>query len=177
MKKVLFFSGSNSPKSINQSLITAVSELFKQSENTIISLRDFPMPIYSIETEQKEGIPENTLKLKARIDATDALVISVPEHNGSIPAVFKNSMDWLSRADKNYKILKNKNIVLFSTSAVGGGANSIIHAETILKRLGASVTGKVVISKFNDQLYEVDGVFRIKDEVLLKEITELVALL
>jgi chromate reductase len=173
MKNILLFAGSNSPKSVNQSVIVAVSGLFKEGNISVVSLRDFPMPIYSIETEQTEGVPENTIRLKKLIDAADAFVISVPEHNGSIPAIFKNTMDWLSRSEKKYKVLINKPVLLLSTSPVGGGAGSIVHAEVILKRLGALIIGKVVINKFNEQLYPVDGGFQFKDEALLKQITEL----
>jgi chromate reductase len=175
MKNILFFAGSNSPKSLNQSVVIAVSEMLKASNNTVINLRDYPMPIYSVETEQQDGVPENAKKLRTLIDKTESLVISVPENNGSVSAFFKNTMDWLSRIDKNYKILKNKSVLLLSASPVGGGANSIIHAETILKRLGASITGKVVISKFHEQLQEIDGKFQFKDESVRNEISELAA--
>jgi len=172
MKNILLFSGSNNPKSINQSVIIAISELLKETNNSVINLRDFNMPIYSIETEQIEGIPENAIRLKQLIDKADALVVSVPEHNGSIPAFFKNCMDWLSRIEKKYKILTNKSVLLLSTSPVGGGSSSILHAEAILKRLGATITGKIVINKFNEQLFPVDGKFQFKEDVLLKEIVE-----
>ncbi len=175
MKNILFFAGSNSPKSVNQRVIVTISEMFKQTTNTVINLRDFPMPVYSIETEQKEGIPENTKKLKEQIDKTDGLVISVPENNGSITAVFKNTMDWLSRVDKNYKVLKDKPVLLLSVSPVGGGANSIIHAETILKRLGAVITGKIIISKFLEKFQDTDGKLQFKDKVLRKEMEDLAA--
>ncbi len=173
MKNILLFSGSNSSKSVNQSLIVAISGLLENANVTVIDLRNFSMPFYSSETEQTEGIPENAVKLKQLIDQTDALVIAVPEHNGSIPAFFKNSMDWLSRVEKKYKILTNKAVFLLSASPFGGGGGSITHAETILKRLGASIAGKIVVNKFHEQLQPVDGKFQFKDELLLKEISEI----
>jgi len=36
-------------------------------------------------------------ELKEKIAAADGLLLATPEYNNSIPGVFKNAMDWLSR--------------------------------------------------------------------------------
>lgn len=172
MKNILLFAGSNSAKFINQNLLVAIADLIKKANATVINLRDFPMPMYAAELQHTEGIPVTVTELKKQIDDADALVISVPEHNGSIPAFFKNVLDWLSRAEHNYKVLHNKPVFLLSASPGGGGATSIIHTESILKRLGATVNGKIVVSNFYQRLHFAEGKMQIKDEIILFEITK-----
>jgi chromate reductase, NAD(P)H dehydrogenase (quinone) len=53
--------------------------------------------LYGGDLEAKRGIPEQVLKLCAKIKQADALIVSSPENNGSIAAVLKNTLDWISR--------------------------------------------------------------------------------
>src|SRR5262245_53087108 len=49
-------------------------------------------------SEDDEGTPPaRVVELKARIRAADAILISTPEYNYSIPGVLKNAIDWASR--------------------------------------------------------------------------------
>ena len=54
------------------------------------------MPIYSEDLHRSSGIPEKALGFKREISNSDALVISLAEHNGSYTAAFKNVYDWIS---------------------------------------------------------------------------------
>ena len=56
MKKLLAFSGSNSSKSINQQLVKHVTSFVKNNKVTVIDLRDYPLPLFSIDIEENEGI-------------------------------------------------------------------------------------------------------------------------
>ncbi len=42
-------------------------------------------------------LPEKVREFKAAIKAADAILISTPEYNYSIPGVLKNAIDWASR--------------------------------------------------------------------------------
>ena len=44
-----------------------------------------------------QGLPDAVVKLKERVVAADGLLLVTPEYNNSIPGVFKNAIDWLSR--------------------------------------------------------------------------------
>lgn len=59
--KKLFFSGSNSTNSINQLLIETLLKLTGQDTDTLINLRNFPMPLYS-DTEEKKGYSKKSLR-------------------------------------------------------------------------------------------------------------------
>lgn len=179
MKKILFLSGSNNPKSINQLLITTLSGLLKSSgipghlekgSYTIVNLVDFPMPMYSIEIQQLAGIPEQTMALKKVVDGHQAIILSVPEHNGSIPAFLKNSLDWLSRAGEDFRIFKNKKIVLLCASPGSGGMNTLDHTGSIVQRLGATVIAKIPVNNFYQRTQFAGSELQFKDPEFLNEI-------
>jgi NAD(P)H-dependent FMN reductase len=53
--------------------------------------------VYDGDVEAAQGIPARAAELKERIAAADALLLVTPEYNNSIPGVFKNAIDWLTR--------------------------------------------------------------------------------
>ncbi|MEO7091763.1 MAG: NADPH-dependent FMN reductase [Polyangiales bacterium] len=55
------------------------------------------IPLYDGDVEAESGVPSEATALKERIAAADGLVLVTPEYNSSIPGVFKNAIDWLSR--------------------------------------------------------------------------------
>jgi len=140
MKNVLLFAASNNPESINGKLINYTAGLFKKDKTNILRLHDYPLPVYSPVTEAEQGIPKNAMSFKDQILRHDAFVISIAEHNRSVTAAFKNTLDWLSRADNDYSnLLSGKPILLISTSPSAGGARTALaNAETMLRAFGAT---------------------------------------
>jgi chromate reductase, NAD(P)H dehydrogenase (quinone) len=164
--KVLLFAGSNNPKSINRNIVKYAESLLKSRETTCIDLKDYELPMYGIELEKREGIPMNAQRLSKLFQDHDAFVISVPEHNGSVSAFFKNIMDWLSRVQKDYRFINNKPVLLFSTSPGPGGAKTAIgHAEDIIQKLGGKVVNKLSIAHFYKLVTVEEGVVWIKDKL------------
>lgn len=149
MPSILAFSGSNSSTSINQRLVEAAAEKVPSGSVTVISINDYPMPIYGIDRE-REGIPDETLALLERIHEADGFIISSPEHNGTVPAVFKNVVDWMSRVEK--KVFGFKPTLLMSTSPGGGGGKTnLLHlAETLMPRWGADVCATFCMGNFGE---------------------------
>jgi chromate reductase len=167
MKNVLLFAASNNPESINGKLINYTAGLFKKHQTDILRLYDYPLPVYSPVTEVKQGIPKNAMLFKNQILRHDALVISVAEHNRSVTAAFKNTLDWLSRTDKDYyNLLSGKTILLLSTSPSPGGArNALANAETILRSFGASLfTGTISLVNYFENVSFTSSGMRIKEK-------------
>ena len=161
MKKILAFAGSNSSTSINQKLLEHIVSRIQGHEIEMIKLTDYPLPIFSQDIENNEGIPENVNKIKSHIEAHDALVIAVNEHNGASSAFFKNIIDWLSRLDKNF--LEGKKILLFSTSPGARGAKSSLeYVKGVFPRFGGQVIESFSFPSFNDNFQ--DG--KVLNEVL-----------
>lgn len=149
MKKILAFAGSNSSTSINQLFVTYVANRIQGHEVKIIKLRDFEIPMFSVDKEKESGIPIDIRIIKNLIEEHDALIISVNEHNGSVSAFFKNIIDWLSRLDRNF--LGGKKILLMSTSSgVRGAASSLEYLKKILPRFGGQVVESFSFPSFND---------------------------
>ena len=84
MTKILSFSGSNHSKSINHSLVTYASSCVKNHEVKLIDLRDYDVPIFSLDIETNEGHPEKIKDLEKLISNYDALMIALPEYNGCL---------------------------------------------------------------------------------------------
>lgn len=55
------------------------------------------IPLYDADSEQRDGLPPAVVELKSRVTASDGLMRVTPGYNNSIPGVFKNAIDWLSR--------------------------------------------------------------------------------
>ena len=153
MKKILAFSGSNSSESINKKLLKSVIGYAERVEIELIDLRDYPAEVFGIDLEQNEGFPKSMQDLFARMREADGYLISVPEHNGSMPAVFKNSIDWISRMGG--KIFDNKPVVFLSASPGGrGGASVLEHLNRIMPHRGAEIIGSYGVASFNDKWEE-----------------------
>jgi NAD(P)H-dependent FMN reductase len=55
------------------------------------------IPLYDGDVEKAQGLPARVVELKDKIASADALLLVTPEYNNSIPGVFKNAIDWMSR--------------------------------------------------------------------------------
>ncbi|HEV8505041.1 MAG TPA: NAD(P)H-dependent oxidoreductase [Chitinophagaceae bacterium] len=167
MKNILLFAASNNPESINGNLINYTAGLFKKLKTNILRLHDYPLPVYSPETEAEQGIPKNVMLFKDQILRHDAFVISVAEHNRSVTAAFKNTLDWLSRTGKDYNnLLSGKPILLISTSPSPGGARTALaNAETILRAFGATLfTGTISLVSYFENVSFTSSGMQIKEK-------------
>ncbi|MFJ5775564.1 NAD(P)H-dependent oxidoreductase [Streptomyces sp. NPDC093094] len=55
------------------------------------------VPFYNEDIDVEGSVPESALRLREAAGSADALLLFSPEYNGTIPAVLKNAIDWLSR--------------------------------------------------------------------------------
>jgi chromate reductase, NAD(P)H dehydrogenase (quinone) len=154
MSKIIAFSGSNSSNSINQQFIHATVNLLDNVDVEVIDLRDFPAPVYGIDLELSDGFPQSMQDLNVKLAEADGFIISSPEHNGSMPAVLKNTIDWLSRIEQ--KVFNNKPTMFMSTSpGPRGGASALEHLVAVMPYRGANVIGSYSLGSFGDHV--VDG--------------------
>ncbi|VGO17342.1 Chromate reductase [Pontiella desulfatans] len=137
MKNILAFAGSNSSRSVNKQLLEHAEQRFKDQKITLINLPDFDAPIFSEDLEKEFGIPESIQKLREQFDSHDAYLIASPEHNGMMPAFFKNVMDWLSRMDGS--VFQKKPVMLMSASpGPRGGQTNLANMKAVFPHWGAS---------------------------------------
>src|ERR1700724_728124 len=97
--KILVIPGSLRTGSLNARLAATAPYEFVQAgpEITRISLADFPLPIYDGDLQSKSGVPKHAVNLKRMISAHHGVLIVTPEYNSSVPALVKNTIDWVSR--------------------------------------------------------------------------------
>lgn len=161
--KIVAFAGSTSSTSINLQLVKLALSHIKGHEIRILSLNDYEMPIFSVDRE-KQGYPAEARAFRKAMEDSDAIVVSLAEHNRSYSAAMKNILDWCSRIDMN--IFHNKPMLLMSTSPGSyGGGNVMGLARSLFPRCSADVKATFSLPSFNDNFK--DG--RITDESLKTE--------
>ena len=168
MKKVITIAGTNSQKSINKRLLSYTSGLLKNVEHISIDLNDYVLPIYGVDFEDENGIPTAVKRLNELLDKADGFIIALAEHNGTYTAVFKNTLDWLSRA--NIKVWRDKPTLLMATSPGGrGGATVLQGAVNYFPFLGANVIEDFSLPSFFDNFSE-EGISNenLKEELIQK---------
>ncbi len=172
VKKIIAFSGSNSTKSINQTLIKATAKLVSKAEIEVINLIDYPAIMFSVDEELKNSFPQTMVDLKNKLAEADGYIISTPEHNGSLPAFFKNAIDWLSRQSRS--VLNDNPTVFLSTSPGGrGGKTALNHLVSIMPYQGAKVIGAHSVGNFNDKVINEELIEGEDKTAILKLVKEL----
>ena len=97
--KILIIPGSLRSGSHNVRLAgAAMAELVEAgAEVSLISLADFPLPIYDGDLEARSGVPAEAVKLKRLIGIHHGVLLVSPEYNSSPPPLLKNALDWVTR--------------------------------------------------------------------------------
>ena len=115
MVKILGIAGSLRRASFNAALLRAAVEVAPAGTSIeIASIRD--IPLYDADLEA-QGIPPAVAELKDKVVAADALLLVTPEYNNSIPGVFKNVIDWLSRPPADApRVFANRPVTLIGAS-------------------------------------------------------------
>jgi NAD(P)H-dependent FMN reductase len=120
MTKVLGISGSLRRGSYNSSLLRAAARLMPaEATLEIASIRG--IPLYDADMEA-QGIPAVVTQLKDAIIAADGVLLVTPEYNNSLPGVFKNAIDWLSRPASDVKrVFGGRRFAIIGASPSGFG--------------------------------------------------------
>ncbi|WP_260602458.1 NADPH-dependent FMN reductase [Variovorax sp. MHTC-1] len=88
-----------------------------------------------------KGLPPAVLALRERIRRADGVLIATPEYNFSIPGVFKNVLDWVSRGED--QPFANKPVAILSASpGPVGGARVQYDLRRVMLFMNAMVLAK-----------------------------------
>ena len=177
--RILVFGGSLRRDSWNQKLasVAAAGAKAAGAEVTLISLNDFPMPLFNEDLEDESGMPEGAKQLKQLMFEHHGLIIASPEYNSSITAALKNAIDWVSRTTSEDEppmaAFTGKVAALCSASPGAlGGMRGLVHLRAILGNIGVLVLpDQVALSKAHEAFREDGTLADPKMEARVKKLT------
>jgi len=147
---IIGISGSLRRGSYNTALLRAAAQLMPNgTQLQIKTIRG--IPLYDGDLEAADGIPQPVRELKEAVTAADGLLLVTPEYNNSIPGVFKNAIDWLSRPPSDIqRVFGGKPVALIGASP--GGFGTVLSQSAwlpVLRTLGAELwsEGRLLVSR------------------------------
>jgi chromate reductase len=122
--EILGFAGSLRKDSYNRSLLRAASQLLpKDTTLETFNLSDIPPFNQDLET----NMPPKVKEFKSKIRESDALLISTPEYNYSVPGVLKNAIDYASRPYGDNPFDDKPVAIMSASVGMLGGARAQYH--------------------------------------------------
>ena len=159
--KILVIPGSLRSGSLNARLAAAAAHELALSgaEVTRISLSDFPLPIYDGDLQAKSGVPKHAVNLKRMMAAHHGVLIVTPEYNSSVPALVKNTIDWISRVQDPHEtrgqVFRERVFAIAAASGNRlGGTRALAALRLILTACHAAVVPNQLALAFADQAYD-----------------------
>ncbi len=168
MARIIGIAGSLRRASFNAALLRAAAGLVPAgSEIELASIVD--IPLYNADVEREQGIPEAVTVLKDRIAAAEGLLLATPEYNRSLPGVFKNAIDWLSRPSRDIaRVFGDKPVAILGASD-GRGGTRVVQAAwlPVLRGLGTRpwFGGEIYVANARE-VFDAEG--RLVDEKVRK---------
>ncbi|WP_046733544.1 NADPH-dependent FMN reductase [Streptomyces humi] len=95
--RILALVGSLRAGSHNRQLAEAAVKLAPEGAEVEVFEGLADIPFYNEDIDVEGSVPAPAAKLREAAQAADAFLLFSPEYNGTIPAVLKNAIDWLSR--------------------------------------------------------------------------------
>jgi len=166
--KILAFAGSAREDSLNKKLARVGTEALRAAgaQAMFIDLRDYALPLYDGDLEAARGVPGNALELKRLFREHDGLLIVSPENNGSVSALLKNTLDWISRphAGESGTVPFQGKVAALMAASPGalGGLRGLVHVRAILQSLGVLVLAEQFALSRAHEAFDAAGA--LKDE-------------
>jgi len=162
--KILVIPGSLRTGSLNAKLAATLALELAQAgaEVTRISLLDFPLPIYDGDLQAKSGIPKNAVNLKRMMGSHHGVLIVTPEYNSSVPALVKNTIDWISRVQDAHEtrgqVFRERAFAIAAASGNRlGGTRALSALRLILTACHAVVVPNQLALSFAEEAYDDRG--------------------
>jgi chromate reductase len=161
--RILAFAGSARGGSFNKRLVrTAAAGVEAAGVScTLIDLRDYSLPLYDGDLEAESGLPDNAAVLKDLFLSHQGLLISSPEYNGSISALLKNAIDWVSRsteASADLSPFRGKVAAIMAASPGAlGGLRGLAVLRLLLSNIGCTVISDQITVRHAHESFSPDG--------------------
>lgn len=114
------------------------------------------IPLYDADIDVDDG-PIAVRRMRAAVQAAEAIVIATPEYNSSIPGGLKNALDWLSRP-KGEGALQGKPVgVTGASTGRFGGVWAQAELRKVLAASGARVVAPVLAVGHAQDAFDASG--------------------
>jgi chromate reductase, NAD(P)H dehydrogenase (quinone) len=174
MIRVLGISGSLRRASYNSALLRAATQLMPpESTLEVASIRGIPLYDGDVETQ---GIPATVTALKEAVIAADGVLLVTPEYNNSLPGVFKNAIDWLSRPASDIKrVFGGRRFAIIGASP--GGFGTVLSQAAwlpVMRTLGTQpwFGGRVAVARAGG-VFDDSG--NLRDTVIEEQLKQFLA--
>lgn len=169
--KVLALVGSLRAESVNRQIAELAADVAPKGVSVTVFGGLAELPFYNEDIDNDADVPAAVTALRAVAGAADAALVVTPEYNGSIPAVIKNAIDWLSRPFGN-SALKDKPLAVIG-AALGRYGGVWAHDET-RKSFGIAGPRVVEAIKLSVPLKSLDGAHPAEHDQLVADVRDVV---
>jgi chromate reductase len=155
--RILAISGSLRAASFNTALLRAAADLAPEGVSVELYEGLDRLPAYN-EDVDIDPAPAAVVQLRDRIAAADALIVSTPEFNGTMPGHLKQAIDWASRPYGQASSLWGKPALVIGASVTDYGAIwAQDHVRKALGIAGARVhEGELALARARER-FDADG--------------------
>ncbi|UYQ78461.1 NAD(P)H-dependent oxidoreductase [Glutamicibacter sp. JL.03c] len=144
--KVLTLVGSLRNGSTNQQLAEATSHNAPEGMEVSVFSGLENIPFYNEDNDVEGSVPAAAQALRDAASGSDALMLVTPEYNGTMPAVLKNAIDWLSRPFGASPVSGKPTVVVGTAFGQYGGVWAQDEARKALGIAGAKVLEDVKLA-------------------------------
>ncbi len=167
--KILTISGSVRKDSVNSALLKTARKIStdKFDFDSYEDLADLPIFNQDIEGE---NIPDAVFELGKAVHEADAVLISTPEYNGSIPGGLKNLLDWGSRPYGQGAFNGKVVAVIGASPSQYGASRAVEMTSNILEAMSAHVINRKLTLGNAPERVSSDG--EIVDEMISRSLSD-----
>lgn len=153
--RILAISGSLRQDSHNATLLRAAADLL--SPGVALTLHGGLREIPPFDEDEYPDVPAAVQRLRAEVAAADAVLISTPEYNHSIPGQLKNALDWLSRPLAESPLRNKPAAVIGASTGMFGAVWAQAETRKVLGAIGARVLDGELPVPSADEQFHPDG--------------------
>lgn len=174
MTRILGISGSLRKASFNTMLLNQASRVVPEGVDFRIGTIK-GIPLYDGDVEDAGGLPPAAQQLKTQVLECDGLLLVTPEYNNSLPGVFKNAIDWLTRPPADVpRVFGNRPVAIIGASP--GNFGTVLSQQAwlpVLRTLGTRpwFGGRLMVSRAT-QVFNDAG--EITDEAILGQLRKFI---
>lgn len=163
----LVFSASLRSGSLNTKLAKLAVKVIEKHGGTVdfADMAEFECPTFNQDLEVDNYHPEGAEAFRKRILANDAMIISSPEYNGSMPGNFKNIIDWTSRF-RPQPFHQYHALLMSASPSMAGGNRGLWALRVPFEHLGTRVYPDMFSLATAHEAFDEDG--SLKDKTLAK---------